>query len=107
MEQRVDVRETRVQSQAGTHAVTRPPSGEQFDLESGEWRLTVVEVGGGLRELRRGDWPVLDGYPVDRMCSGGRGQALLPWPNRIDGGRYTFEGQSYQLALTEPLRENA
>jgi aldose 1-epimerase len=87
--------------------VIRPPSGEQFDLESGEWRLTVVEVGGGLRELRRGDWRVLDGYPVDRMCNGGRGQALLPWPNRIDGGRYTFEGQSYQLALTEPLRGNA
>src|SRR5262245_4508556 len=41
------------------------------------------------------------------MCSGGRGQPLLPWPNRIDGGRYTFDGQSYQLALTEPLRANA
>jgi aldose 1-epimerase len=87
--------------------VTRPPSGEQFDLESGEWRLTVVEVGGGLRVLRRGDWHVLDGYPVDRMCNGGRGQPLLPWPNRIDGGRYTFEGRPYQLALTEPLRKNA
>jgi aldose 1-epimerase len=87
--------------------VTRPPSGEQFELERGEWRLTVVEVGGGLRELRRGDWHVLDGYPVERMCSGGRGQALLPWPNRIDGGRYTFDGQPYQLALTEPLSGNA
>jgi aldose 1-epimerase len=87
--------------------MTRPPSGEQFELESGEWRLTVVEVGGGLRVLRRGDWHVLDGYPLDRMCSGGRGQPLLPWPNRIDGGRYTFDGQPCQLALTEPLRGNA
>jgi len=85
----------------------RPPSGEQFELESGEWRLTVVEVGGGLRALRRGDWHVLDGYPVDRMCNGGRGQPLMPWPNRIDGGRYTFDGKPYQLALTEPLRGNA
>jgi aldose 1-epimerase len=87
--------------------VTRPPSGDQFDLVSGEWRLTVVEVGGGLRELLRGDWPVLDGYPVDRMCNGTRGQALLPWPNRVDGGRYTFDGQSYQLALTELPQANA
>jgi aldose 1-epimerase len=87
--------------------VTRPPSGEQFDLESGEWKLTVVEVGGGLRALRRGDWQVLDGYPVDRMCTGGRGQPLMPWPNRTDGGRYTFDGKPYQLALTEPLRGNA
>jgi aldose 1-epimerase len=107
MDQRVDIWRTRGQKRAATVAVPRPPSGEQFDLESGEWRLTVVEVGGGLRELRRGDWRVLDGYPIDRMCNGGRGQALLPWPNRIDGGRYTFEGQSYQLALTEPLRGNA
>jgi aldose 1-epimerase len=87
--------------------MTRPPSGEQFDLESGDWRLTVVEVGGGLRVLRRGDWHVLDGYPLDRMCSGGRGQPLLPWPNRVDRGRYTFDGQPYQLALTEPLHGNA
>jgi aldose 1-epimerase len=87
--------------------VTRPPSGEQFELESGEWRLTVVEVGGGLRELRRGDWQVLDGYPVERMCNGGRGQPLMPWPNRVDGGRYTFDGRAHQLALTEPLHGNA
>jgi aldose 1-epimerase len=87
--------------------MTRPPSGEQFELESDEWRLTVVEVGGGLRALRRGDTHLLDGYPVDRMCNGGRGQPLMPWPNRIDGGRYTFDGKPYQLALTEPLHGNA
>jgi aldose 1-epimerase len=86
---------------------TRPPSGAQFELQNGEWSLTVVEVGGGMRQLHRGDWHVLDGYPLERMCNGGRGQVLLPWPNRIDGGRYTFAGKSYQLALTEPLRGNA
>jgi aldose 1-epimerase len=87
--------------------MNRPPSGEQFELESGAWRLTVVEVGGGMRALRHDDWDVLDGYGVDRMCNGGRGQVLLPWPNRIDGGRYTFDGQPYQVSLTEPLRGNA
>jgi aldose 1-epimerase len=81
----------------------RPPSGEQIELAHGDWQLTVVEVGGGMRLLRYRDWPILDGYPLERMCNGGRGQVLMPWPNRIDGGRYTFEGQSYQLALTEPV----
>jgi galactose mutarotase-like enzyme len=85
----------------------RPPSGEQFDLERGDWRLTAVEMGGGMRALSNGDWQVLDGYAVERMCRGGRGQALLPWPNRIERGQYAFDGQSYQLALTEPLRSNA
>jgi galactose mutarotase-like enzyme len=35
------------------------------------------------------------------------GQERLPWPNRIERGHYAFDGQSYQLALTEPLRGNA
>jgi aldose 1-epimerase len=85
----------------------RPPSGEQVELVHGDWQLTVVEVGGGLRALRHRDWPVLDGYPIERMCNGGRGQVLIPWPNRIDGGRYSFDGETYQLALTEPLEGNA
>jgi aldose 1-epimerase len=85
----------------------RPPSGEQIELAHGDWQLTIVEVGGGMRLLRYRDWPILDGYPLGRMCNGGRGQVLMPWPNRIDGGRYTFDGQSYQLALTEPLEGNA
>jgi aldose 1-epimerase len=87
--------------------VRRPPSGGQIEVASGDWRLTVVEVGGGIRTLRHRDWDVLDGYPLGRMCHGARGQPLIPWPNRIDQGRYTFDGQSFQLALTEPSRSGA
>jgi aldose 1-epimerase len=76
-------------------------------LAHGDWQLTVVEVGGGMRLLHHRDWPVLDGYPIERMCNGGRGQPLIPWPNRVDGGRYTFEGQAHQLPLSEPLAGNA
>lgn len=32
---------------------------------------------------------------------------LLPFPNRIAGGCYTFEGKKYQLTLNEPQRNNA
>jgi aldose 1-epimerase len=31
----------------------------------------------------------------------------MPWPNRIQGGRYEFEGQEHQLPLTEPEARNA
>ena len=41
------------------------------------------------------------------MCSSGRGQVLLPWPNRIEDGRYEFGGRAHQLALTEPANGNA
>jgi aldose 1-epimerase len=32
---------------------------------------------------------------------------LLPWPNRVDGGRYTFDGKQLQLDLSEPAAGNA
>src|SRR3712207_1943350 len=41
------------------------------------------------------------------MVKGGRGQNLIPWPNRIRDGKYAFGGQPQQLPLTEPSRNNA
>jgi aldose 1-epimerase len=67
----------------------------------------IVEVGGGLRRYLTGDGDRLDGYGRDEVCSGGRGQALIPWPNRVRDGRYEFDGRSFQLALTEPEAGNA
>jgi aldose 1-epimerase len=84
-----------------------PPSGAQYTITAGDQEATVVEVGGGLRTYDVSGVPVLDGYDVDEMCSGGRGQNLIPWPNRIRDGRYEFEGQELQLPLTEPGRHNA
>lgn len=79
-----------------------PPSGQQFVIAHGEMEATVVEVGGGLRRLSAGGRELLDGYAEDRMCRAGRGQILVPWPNRIADGRYAWDGQDLQLPLTEP-----
>jgi len=84
-----------------------PPSGQQHELSAGELRAVAVEVGGGLRELHSGDRPLLDGYPVGAMCDGARGASLVPWPNRVDHGRYDFRGEARQLALTEPDKDCA
>ena len=83
------------------------PSGTQIELCSGDQRATLVEVGGGIRTYEVGGRPVLDGYGVEETRTAGRGQPLLPWPNRVDGGRYSFGGAELQLALTEPERGNA
>jgi len=32
---------------------------------------------------------------------------LIPWPNRLGDGRYSFDGEVHQLSLTEPTRGNA
>ena len=83
------------------------PSGEQIELAHGVHRAVVVEVGAGLREYTVDGVPVVDGYPATEMSSGGRGQTLIPWPNRIAGGAYEFDGVAEQLPLTEPSAGNA
>jgi aldose 1-epimerase len=84
-----------------------PPTGTQYRIASDDQEVTVVEVGAGLRTYAAGGVDVLDGYGEDERCAGGRGQLLLPWPNRIRDGRYRFDGEDQQLALTEPSRHNA
>jgi aldose 1-epimerase len=87
--------------------VNTHPSGEQFEIAAGDQRATIVEVGGGIREYEVASRPVLDPYPVDAMSDGAHGAPLTPWPNRLADGRYSFDGESHQVALTEPEKHNA
>ncbi len=50
---------------------------------------------------------MLDGYPLEAMADGARGQTLVPWPNRVKDGRWAWRGEQRQLALTEPEQHNA
>ncbi len=83
------------------------PSGEQYELRHGDQRAVVTEVGGTLRRYQVAGQHFLDGFAAAEMPTGGRGQVLLPWPNRIAGGNYTFQGQTNQLAIGEPRHGNA
>jgi aldose 1-epimerase len=83
------------------------PSGQQHEIAAGDYTAIVVEVGAGLRQLSLASRDIVDGYAEAEICSGGRGQLLLPWPNRVLDGRYEFADQSRQLALTEPAKHNA
>lgn len=83
------------------------PSGEQYEIAAAGYRAVVTESGAALRVLSYGERALVDGFGADEMSSGGRGQLLMPWPNRIRDGRYSFGGRDLQLALTEPKRSNA
>lgn len=83
------------------------PSGDQFEIAGGGYRAIVTESGAALRSLSYAGRSLIDGFEADQMSSGGRGQLLMPWPNRIGDGRYAFRGAELQLALTEPKRHNA
>ncbi len=83
------------------------PSGEQVELSFGDHEVVVTEVGAGLRAYSAGGRDVLDGYAVDEFATSGRGQLLIPWPNRIRDGAYELDGRRHQLDLSEPARDNA
>jgi aldose 1-epimerase len=83
------------------------PSGDQFEFAAGGYRAVVAECGATLRELEYHGRPLVHGFAADEMSSAGRGQLLMPWPNRIRDGAYSFDGRDLQLGLTEPARHNA
>ncbi len=84
-----------------------PPSGRQFELVHGSAVAVVTEVGGGIRTFEVDGDPVLFGYEADALCSGGRGQVLAPWPNRLADGSYRWLGVEGAAAWDEPERRNA
>lgn len=83
------------------------PTGQQWTIGHGPFEATVVEVGGGLRTLTRDGLALVAGYDAEETCASGRGQQLMPWPNRIRDGKYTFGGVEHQLSITEVARGNA
>jgi aldose 1-epimerase len=85
------------------------PSTQPRDAEvrAGDARLAVDLRGGGLRELVVGDWHVLDGYPSGTVPAARRGGVLLPWPNRLRGGRWHWRGRDLQLDVVSPQSPNA
>ena len=84
-----------------------PPSGTQHEIRARDSHAWVAEVGAAVRELTLDGRPVLDGFDVGERAPAGAGQLLLPWPNRIRGGRYRWAGEDQQLALTEPEAAHA
>jgi aldose 1-epimerase len=83
------------------------PSGRQIEIHADDQRVVVVEVGAGLRSYTVGDRALLDGYGENEMATAGRGQVLIPWPNRIEDGAYEFAGRRHHLPLDEPEAANA
>jgi aldose 1-epimerase len=87
--------------------LTLPLTGAQYDIAAGDYQASITELGAGLRGLSFRGQPVTTGYNADELPPAGAGQLLLPWPNRIDHGRYSFGGSNFQLGLTEPALGNA
>lgn len=82
-------------------------TGEQYEISHGTWRAVVTEQGATLRSLCVAGVELLAGFDADESPAGCRGQQLMPWPNRIRDGHWSFHGSEHQLPITEPDRHNA
>lgn len=87
--------------------MSAPPSGAQHEIALGEQRAVVAEVGAALRLYAVGDRDVIEPFGESEVQPASHGAVLLPWPNRLRDGRYTFDGVTYQVPLTEPERQVA
>ena len=92
----------------GVHRPTMIPlTGTQFEIAAGGYRAVATELGAGLRELHYDGRPLITEYKPNALPPGAAGQLLVPWPNRVDDGRYAVAGTEYQLDLSEPKTGNA
>jgi aldose 1-epimerase len=82
-------------------------SGQQYPIVAGEHLVTIAEVGATLRRYAIGGREVVEPFGVDEIAPHSSGAVLVPWPNRIRSGRYTFRGAAYQLPVAEPALGNA
>ena len=82
------------------------PSGHRPRSQPASSRPSSSKLAGAA-VYRLGDADLLDGYGADEMSTSGRGQVLMPWPNRLEGGSYEFRGRRHQLPLDEPDAGNA
>lgn len=85
----------------------RLKSGRQVVLRHGQYSATVATVGAVLRELTYAGRNLVVPFAADDVRPNYDDSVLVPWPNRIGQGRYTFQGRSHQLPLNEVERGNA
>lgn len=81
--------------------------GRRYEISAGKYRAELTEVGASLAGLWQDGSPVTVEIPPDGLPPKSAGAVLLPWPNRIAGGRYRFDGIEQQLPLSEPAKGNA
>lgn len=88
-----------------------PALGEQHELTletaGGRVRAVITEVAAAIRRLSIDGVEITAGYPADVPPPFSSGIVLVPWPNRVRDGRWTHEGRTLQLDITEPDRGNA
>ncbi len=94
-----------------TDAAPRPATGTQYlitrDTEGGRAEARIAALAGALRGYSVAGTEYAETYPDNSLPPSACGILLAPWPNRVAGGKWTLDGKTQQLDITEPSRGNA
>lgn len=84
-----------------------PLSGQQITIKHEPYSATITTVGASLRTLTFENRNLVTAFPANSVRPCFHGSNLVPWPNRLAGGSYTYAGISQQVPVNEPDRNNA
>ena len=84
------------------------------NTQTGDLLAVIPEIGANVQglALRKGDGlhSILNGYKTFEDAKAGvdsRGAHLIPFPNRLKGGAYSFGGRRYELPINFPKHQSA
>lgn len=82
-------------------------AGQLYEISSGSRRAIITEQGAGLFRVNWDGAEIINTVTDDGFGGvGAHGQLLVPWPGRVTDGRYSFEGEAYQLPISD-VQHNA
>ncbi|MBC7922734.1 MAG: hypothetical protein H7Z75_16770 [Ferruginibacter sp.] len=94
-----------------------PPTPQRIRLQpqTGGASMVVAPAGGGrvcelILPLNGISHAIIDGFGEDEAIDGDRrykSAPLIPFPNRVNRGQYTFGGTTHQLPINEPRQGHA
>lgn len=79
----------------------------ETELRHGDWTAVTSSLGASLRGVTWRGEPVVTGYRGADAKQGGQGDVLIPFPGRVKGGTYEWDGVRHQLPLTDKDGPNA
>ncbi|WP_026532925.1 aldose 1-epimerase family protein [Arthrobacter sp. H41] len=79
----------------------------EYVIEGNGYAAVVLGLGAAVRELTHEGRPLVVGFGADEEMPDFRGAFVAPWPNRIEDGRYSFDGSDYVLPINETERGTA
>lgn len=77
-------------------------NGAVTTLRAGGYEATVASVGASLVSLTLDGRALVQAYAPEVLADGYQGATLVPWPNRVVGGRYAVDGVEHRLPVNEP-----